>query len=116
MLNEFDIPIFKKSYDLYKTFYGYRTTVPKQDRYTIWQKCDITILDMIEGILSASQVPKAQKVTMLEKVSVNVNLLRVLIRLAKDTRAIDTRKYVALQEMIDEIGRMLGGWLRSSRL
>ncbi len=115
MLNEFDVPIFKKSYDLYKTFYGYRTTVPKQDRYTIWQRCDNTILDIIEGILRASQTAKVQKPAILETVSVNVNLLRVLIRLAKDTRAIDTKKYVTLQEMIDEIGRMLGGWLRSCK-
>ena len=24
-MDDFDIPIFKKSYELYKTFYGYRT-------------------------------------------------------------------------------------------
>lgn len=116
MQSELDIPIFKKSYDLYKTFYGYRTTVPKQDRYTIWQRCDTAMLDMIGGILQASQVTKHEKVAILEAVSVNLNLLRVLIRLAKDTRAIDTKKYIVMQEMIDEIGRMLGGWLRSSKM
>ena len=40
MINDFDIPIFKKIYDLYKIFYGYRDSVTKQDRYTIWQRCD----------------------------------------------------------------------------
>jgi len=35
MTEEFDIPIFKKGYELYKMFYTFRTTVPKQDKYTI---------------------------------------------------------------------------------
>ena len=33
-MNEIEIPILKKSYDLYKAFHEYRGAVPKQDRYT----------------------------------------------------------------------------------
>ena len=35
-MNDLDIPILKKSYDLYIEFYKLRLTVPKQDRYTLW--------------------------------------------------------------------------------
>jgi hypothetical protein len=31
----------------------------------------------------------------------------------KDTKTFDLKKYTTLQEMIDEIGRMTGGWIRS---
>lgn len=34
-MDDFDIPIFKKTYDLYKTFYGYRDGITKQDRHSI---------------------------------------------------------------------------------
>lgn len=112
-MDDFDIPIFKKSYDLYKAFYGYRTTIPKQDRYTIWQRCESLILDLLEGILSASQTQKTEKLPILERTSVKLNFLRIFIRLMKETKAIDNKKYVALEAMIDEIGRMLGGWIRS---
>ena len=37
----------------------------------------------------------------------------ILIRLNMHTKGIDIKKYVLLQESIDEIGRMLGGWMRS---
>jgi hypothetical protein len=50
----------------------------------------------------------------LEKASVKLNLLRFLFRLMKETKTFDNKKYVVLQEMVDEIGRMLGGWIRSS--
>jgi len=50
-MDEFDIPIFKKTYELYKTFYGFRNVIPKQDRYTLWQRCENLILDILENIL-----------------------------------------------------------------
>jgi hypothetical protein len=114
-MDDFDIPIFKKTYDLYKTFYGYRNLIPKKDRYTIYQRCDSLLLDVLENILAASKLQKEGKSTPLENASVKLNLLRVFVRLMKETKAIDGKKYLALETSIDEIGRMLGGWIRSVR-
>lgn len=112
---EAEIPIFKKLYELFRLIYSYRTSVPKADRYSLWQKVENSCLDLLELILSASQQSKEAKLSNLQTASVKLNCLRVLIRLAKDTRAIDNKKYLALQELLDEIGRMLGGWLRSTK-
>lgn len=114
-MNDFDIPIFRKTYDLYKIFYGFRGSVPKQDRYTIWQRCESLMLEVLEGILYASQTGKAEKLPILERTSVKLNFLRVFVRLMKDTKAIDTKKYLIFESAIDEIGRMLGGWIRSTK-
>ncbi len=112
-MNDFDIPIFKKTYDLYKLFYSYRNVMSKQDRYSIWQRCDGMMLEVLENIMAASQMSKGEKLPVLEKASMKLNFLRVFIRLMHETRGIDMKKYLALQEPIDEIGRMLGGWMRS---
>ncbi|TSC55832.1 MAG: hypothetical protein Greene071421_568 [Parcubacteria group bacterium Greene0714_21] len=114
-MNDFDIPIFKRTYELYKTFYGYRATVTKQDRYTIWQRCENIILDILESILLASQTYKTEKLPILEKVSLKLNFLRVFLRLMKEVKTIDNRKYMTLEELVDEIGRMLGGWIKSTK-
>jgi hypothetical protein len=112
-MEEFDIPIFKKSYELYKAIYSYRTIIAKQDRYTIWSKCENTTLDIIELLMLASQKYKSEKLIILEDTSHKLNLLRIFIRLMKDIQAIDNKKYLILQTSIDEIGRMLGGWIKS---
>ncbi len=112
-MNDFDIPIFKKTYDLYKTFYGYRTIIAKQDRYVIWQRSEDTTLEILEGILAASQSYKTDKLPALEKVSLKLNILRVFLRLMKDIKTLDNKKYLILESSIDEIGRMLGGWIKS---
>ena len=114
-MNDFDIPIFKKSYALYKDFYEIRLSVPKQDRYTLWQKCESTLIEIIERILLASQQSKMEKLPTLERTSVKLNFLRVCIRLMKDTKAIDTKKYIIIEAHLDEIGKMLGGWIKSTK-
>ncbi len=112
-MDEIDVPILKKSYELYKIFHEYRRVVPKQDRFTIYERCEHIILDLLELLIEASYGNKTRKVLILEKASVRLNMLRFMIRLMKETRTFDIKKYVTLQEIIDEIGRMLGGWIRS---
>lgn len=114
-MQEFDIPIFKKIYDLYKQFHVIRNKAAKQDRYTIYQKCENTLLEVIEGILEASQLSKHEKLPVLEKTSLKLNFLRVFFRLLKDVKSIDLKNYAFMEENIDEIGRMLGGWIKSTK-
>lgn len=116
MMEENDIPIFKKLYELYKLIHLYRISIPKADRYTIWQRGEDTCLELLELVIGASLENKERKAAFLKKASTKLNLLRVFIRLAKDTKAIDQKKYLALQTLMDEIGRMLGGWLKSTKL
>lgn len=112
-MNDFDIPIFKKAYDLYKELAALRASVPKRDRYTLWQRVENAALDVIENILHASGLPKPEKMPSLMTASAKLNLLRFLIRLAHDTKVITGQKYTALQQAIDAIGRQLGGWVKS---
>src|SRR5687767_16031676 len=114
-MNEFDIPIFKKVYDLYKVFHSYRKTIPKQDRHTLWQKADTTILDILEIIMTAANLPKNHKLPFLEKTNSKLSILKILFRLSYETKVIDDRKYLTLQEHLNEIGKMLGGWIKASR-
>lgn len=111
-MNEFDTPIFQKSYDLYKQLHEYRRLVPKQDRYVLFEKAENSLLSVISNIFRASTEPKEVKLILLQRASTDLNLFRVFIRLLKDIKAIDNKKYIALQTEVDEIGRMLGGWIR----
>ena len=70
-------------------------------------------MDVLESIMKASGEQKKEKLPTLEKASIKLNMLRVFIRLMKDTKTIDAKKYMILESVIDEIGRMLGGWIRS---
>lgn len=114
-MDEFNIPIFRKSFDLYRAVYDYRKVVPKQDRYTIWQRLENFTLEFLEGVLVASQTAKPQKLAILERSSLKLNMVRIFLRLTKETKALDNNRYVTLQTEIDQIGKMLGGWIKSTK-
>ena len=110
-----DIPIFHKIYELYKLLHGYHHRVPKSERYTLWQKCENTLITVLEGLLMASQQSKIEKLPTLEKVSVKLNFLKVCVRLMKDVKAINPKTYIIIEANLDEIGKMLGGWIKSTK-
>ena len=116
MSNEdIELPILKKAYELYKTFHGYRKVLPKLDRFTIFERSENLIIDVVELCTEAGYGKGTNKVPILDRASVKLNTLRLTIRLMKDTGSLDLKKYTILQLLVDEIGRMLGGWIRSMK-
>lgn len=67
-------------------------------------------------MISAGNTPQEKKLPLLEKSVVLVDLLKILLRLAKDNQALDNKKYLQLEQQLQEIGRMLGGWKKSTKL
>lgn len=78
-----------------------------------FKKLDRIALDLIESVVRASYLQRDQKLPTLEKSTVAVDLLKILLRLAKDNKVLDNKKYLQLESNLQEIGRMIGGWKRS---
>lgn len=110
----FDFPIFQKTYETYKLFYSYLVNFPKKDKYTLGQRCENALLDLLEAITLAGGVSKAEKLPILQRASTKLDLAKIFIRLCKDLKILDNKKYLALESSLQEIGKMLGGWIRSS--
>jgi len=108
-----DTPIFIKTYELYKLFYLYLPTFPKKDRYTLGQKCELALLDILENIIVVGYLSKLEKLPLLRKISIKLDVLKVLFRLGKDIKVIDHKKYLEFENYFMEIGRMIGGWIKS---
>jgi hypothetical protein len=108
-----DIPIIQKTYDLYKLFYQYSLNFPKKERFGIGKRCEDKIMDLIEGLIKASKARREYKKTLLYEISLQLDTLKIFIRLMKELAILDIKKYTQIQEYIHEIGKMLGGWIKS---
>lgn len=108
-----DIPIFTKTYEFYKLLSDKLISFPKTKRYTLGQKLDNTTLEIFEIIFSL--VYSKDKNLTLQKMSVKLDLLKILLRLAKDSNCLKNNDYLNLQTLLQEIGRMLGGWIRTAK-
>lgn len=106
-----DIPIFTKLYDFYKNLTQMITKFPKTRRYTLGQKLDSLTLEIFEILFSIPH--SSDKENAIWQISGKIDLLKVLLRISKDTQALNNRSYLELQASLQEIGRMTGGWLKS---
>lgn len=70
-------------------------------------------MEILEAISYASLVKKEEKIKRLQIASINLDFLKILFRLTYELRIIDQKKYLLLEEKLQEIGKMLGGWIRS---
>lgn len=73
---------------------------------------DNLTLEIFELISQIPLYPKEQKMEILIKMSSKIDLLKILLRLANVNKSLSTKSYLSLQESLQEIGKMAGGWLR----
>lgn len=109
----FDIPIFTKLYEFYKLLSQFLILFPKNKRYTLGQRLDSLSLEIFELLFSISY--SDNKGLILQKISTKLDLLKILLRLGKDTQCVSNKNYLELQNMLQETGKMLGGWIKSAK-
>jgi len=105
-----NLAIFEKTYELILWIYPTVNKFPKSQRFVLGQQIENTVLEILKGIIEANQ--ERNKVPYLKQISVNLDKLRILIRLSKDLKFISIRQYQFAAEKINEIGKMLGGWIK----
>ncbi len=76
-------------------------------------KTEKYIIEILELLIEASHTYNQEKILLIKKADVKFDTLKIIIRLLKDLKIIDDKKYLELQKRIQEIGKMLGGWYRS---
>jgi len=67
----------------------------------------------MEFIAKANYADKAEKLICLKRASVKLDLIKFFLQIAWEVKSLDNKKYVSLSEKINEIGKMLGGWIKS---
>ena len=112
-MQNLELPILQNTISFYKQFYCYRKLFPKQDRYLLGAKCEQYIIEILETLYKAKFADRGQKLKLTEKASELLDLLKIFIRLIYELRVIPQNKYLILECQLYEIGKMLGGWIKS---
>jgi len=86
--------------------------LPKSHRYTFGERVDRLTLDSLERVIEAIYAGPEGKTLPLRALNMNLEKLRVLWRLIQARGWISQQQLLFVNQAIDEIGRMTGGWLR----
>lgn len=93
-------------------WYGYYQKLSRVHRYTLGERIDLLFIEIIEAMAYASFSSKIEKAPYLRLAIRKLDALKILLLVLWETRSLDTNKYSALSAPLEEVGRMLGGWLK----
>jgi hypothetical protein len=85
--------------------------LPKIHKYTLGQRIDSLFIEVIEAISAASFTKSEDKKHYINIAIRKVDTLKVLLMILWETKSIDNKKYLIMSVKIEDIGKMLGGWL-----
>ncbi|OGT00963.1 MAG: hypothetical protein A3K04_09090 [Gallionellales bacterium RBG_16_56_9] len=85
--------------------------MPRSQKFTLGDRIQNTALGVLENLIEATYSKPAEPY--LRQVNLELEKLRFLFRLASDLRLIDLRRYEHAARAINEVGRLVGGWLKA---
>lgn len=102
--------MIQKIKSLYLLWFQYYHILPKTHRYSLGQRIDTLFIEIIEAAVTAAFLARERKLPFVQFALRKVDTIKVLLEVLWETKSLDTKKYVALSEPLNEIGKMLGGW------
>lgn len=93
--------------------YGYVALrqFPRSERHVLSQEIRQTMWSLLRLIIICNR--RYHKKTTLQDLDGELDLLRSQIRLAQELKFLAFKQYEVWSRLLDEIGRMIGGWLKS---
>ncbi|MFH0820767.1 MAG: four helix bundle protein [Candidatus Peregrinibacteria bacterium] len=107
------LPIINRSYEAYKNIVDLNLKLNKRWRHSLGISFEQTVLDLIEQLVMAKNAPKPLKAGYLLKANGKLEVARLKLRLILEFRLSNVTGIFQLQAKLDEVGKMLGGWLKS---
>ena len=107
-----DFPLFVKWFDATEWILAAVDRYPKSVRFTISSRISNMALDTMESIIESIYTKNRRPI--LDRANLNIEKLRVMFRLSFRRRYISKQQYAFVSEMLNESGRMIGGWRKAS--
>ncbi len=86
---------------------------PRRLRASLTRRIEERALDVYEGLSLARY--SRRPADALHRVNLDLDRLRLLLRLARDLGALSHAQADHAAEQVDDVGRQVGGWLRHAR-
>ncbi|MBI2325850.1 diversity-generating retroelement protein Avd [Candidatus Collierbacteria bacterium] len=107
--------LHQKTYDFILYLYPIINRLPKNHRLILGRKLEELALDLLMSLMKANKAREEKRKRLQLETSDTLDYLRIVLRLAKDTRLISVKQYAHSAEKLNEIGRMLSSWMGSIR-
>lgn len=91
---------------------GIIVKLPRTEKFNIGNEYKASMYKMLRNIMYLSKIEQSQCMYILNKIDSELNTQRIYLRIMKNNKWIDERKFKIAIEKIYEIGKILGGLLK----
>lgn len=108
-------PIFVRCHDLLKWLLQVMQHFPRSQRFVLAARIQDRAFELQESLLAAGTRTGDARRRHLEAADLALSHLRHHLRLSLDMGWLSMGQYEHVSRMSDEVGRLLGGWIRKER-
>ena len=108
-----ELVVIEKTYDLLIWSLKHIERFPRCHRYGIGLRLEQRLSAILDLLLRAKY--SRDRLGLLQETNVELELLRFQFRSVKDLKCLSIDSYGSAARFVNEIGQMVGGWIRSSQ-
>ena len=108
-----DLPVYKATYDLLLEMFRFTKEFAKEYKYTVGESLKKETIELIILIYRANS--RADKQETLQTAREHIEVIRLLIRLMKDLHQITVKKFVFINQQVENVSKQLAGWQKHSK-
>lgn len=108
--------IFSRTLDMLTWLLPQAEKFPKSQRFIVTKRLMDAVLDFQEALFLANAHRKEKRLQYLRDADAHLNSLRLYLRLTFQWKWLSDGQYEHISKMVEEIGRLLGGWMKQSHV
>jgi len=108
-----EMVIFTRTYDFISWLLPMTENLPRSQRFVVTQRLQGAALSFQELIIEANTLRGALRAEKLRAADAELRKARLYLRLCERWKWINSGQYRHVSEMVAEIGKLLGGWLKT---
>ena len=108
-----ELPVYKATYDLLLAIFRFTKDFGKEYKYTVGESLKKETIELITLIYRANSRP--DKLATLQTAREHIEVIRLLVRLMKDMQQINLKRFVEVNQQVENVSKQLAGWHKSQK-
>lgn len=109
------MPIFTKTMDFLDWLIPRTNDFPRLHRHTVTRRLLDAALDFLDRLLEANSLRSEERLQWLNAADGSLDRVRHYLRLVRSLRWLTPGQYEHASRAVAEIGRLLGGWIKTTQ-
>ena len=106
-------PLFSRTHDFLAWLLPRTQSFPRSQRFVVTKRLQDAALDFQELIVDAEGARGAQRLERLRQADAALGKIRLYLRLCREWDWLTSGQYQHAAQMVTEMGRLLGGWIKT---